>query len=358
MSETDFLSAIEATLADPSRVDGETGRRAQVLLRRAGWLGDGEAARGYLVGMDLGGTKLLAALAAPNGTIVTEWEAATKDYPDGPLGQVDDMVAKLLVKGGVPLDHVAQIVIGVPGVVARDGSVSLSPHVDFPAGQSFSASLEDALGVPVAVENDVNVAAYGEYASRRAEGLHTLAFAALGTGIGMGIVVDGKVLRGVHGAAGELGVIPFGSDPVGAYAANPGGAYEATVSTRGILARHRAAGGKAESVRAIFEAAEAGDRVAAAVVDQVLRDLAIGLGSVVALVDPGLIVLGGGIGARPGVAAKVESWLGRLVPTQCRVLPSAHGVRAGLFGALAKARELAIASLARREAELLQGAAA
>ncbi len=358
MSETDFLNAIEATLADPARADGEMGRRAQTVLRCAGWLDEGHARRGYLVGMDLGGTKLLAALATPDGSIVAEWEAATKDYPNGPLGQVDDMVAKLLAKGGVTLDQVAQIVIGVPGVVARDGSVSLSPHVDFPAGQSFSATLEDALGVPVAVDNDVNVAAFGEYASRRADGLHTLAFAALGTGIGMGLVVDGQVLRGVHGAAGELGVIPFGADPAAAYAANPGGAFEATVSTRGILARYRAAGGKAESVRAIFDAAEAGDRFAADVVDQSLRDLAIGLATVVALIDPGLIVLGGGIGARPVVAAKVESWLWRLVPTQCRVLPSQHGARAGLFGALAKARKLAIAGVARREVELLRGAAA
>jgi predicted NBD/HSP70 family sugar kinase len=94
-------------------------------------------------------------------------------------------------------------------------------------------------------------------------------------------------------------------------------------------------------VRDIFELAETGDARAATVIDRTLRDIALGVGAVISLIDPGIVVVGGGIGARPGVAETIGRLTATLVPTACRVVASALGDRAGVIGALAYAREQA-----------------
>ncbi|MEO5805935.1 ROK family protein [Devosia sp.] len=358
MSRSSLLSAIDAALANPEKTSGEAGAQAEALLSDAGWLAGSSPAGGLVIGLDLGGTKLLGAIGTANGAILLEREAPTESAASGSaLEQISAMVEQLLVAGGISRPQIAQIVVGVPGVVAADGSVSLSPHVRFPAGQSLAKALIEATGLPVFVENDVNIAAYGEYLAQGDNGSGTLAFAALGTGIGIGLIVDGCIVRGTHGAAGEIGTMPFGTDPLAAAAAHPGGAYEAAVSTGGIMARYSQAGGQASSVRIIFERAEAGEPMAAKVIDASLYNLAVGLGAVVALLDPGVIVLGGGIGARPGVAEQVSVWLGKLVQTPCRVSASQLGARAGVIGALAQARHLAkLALVATAEGEISEGA--
>ena len=356
LSRASLLSAIDAVLADPQAAQDGLHQHAAKRLHEAGWLSDG-GRRGLVIGLDLGGTKLLGAIGDASGAVLAEGTAATDSASaESALDQMTAMVADLLGRIGAQASQVAHIVVGVPGVVAADGSVRLSPHVPFPAGVSLSGALAEATGLPVFADNDVNIAAFGEYAARGSE-TGMLAFVALGTGIGMGLVVNGRILRGVGGAAGEIGTLPFGADPLAALADHPGGAFEAAVSTGGILARYGTAAGDAGTVRDIFERAEAGDATARTVIDASLRDLATGLGAVVALLDPGLIVLGGGIGARPGVAEAVGNWLARLVPTRCTVVRSQLGERAGLLGALAQARSLAREALADAAGEAGQGAA-
>ncbi|WP_171015797.1 ROK family protein [Devosia sp. FKR38] len=344
MSAASLLTAIDAVLADPAAARHGLAEVAGDRLQQAGWLSQTNRA-GLVIGLDLGGTKLHGAIGDAQGAVLAEGTGATETASvDSVLGQMVDMVNDLMARAGAKPAQVAQIVVGVPGVVAPDGSVSLSPHVPFPAGVSLAKALGDATGLPVFVENDVNIAAVGEYAARQMQS-GMLAFVALGTGIGMGLIVDSAILRGASGAAGEISILPFGADPLAAIAANPGGSFEAVVSTGGILHRARAAGASAITVRALFDSADKGDALAKSVIDASLRDLAIGLAAVVALLDPGVIVLGGGIGARPGVSEQVAAWLKRLVPTPCTVERSRLGDKAGLLGALAQARRLARAAL-------------
>ena len=157
----------------------------------------------------------------------------------------------------------------------------------------------------------------------------------------MGLIIDGRILRGRHGGAGEIAFVPFGPDPFAAARANPAGAFEAAVGSNAIRAAYATRTGATESVRVIFDRAGAGDAAARAVIDAALRDIAIGLGAVVALLDPGRIVVGGGIGARPGVAEALGAHLRVLVPSPCEVVTSRLGARAGVVGALAYARAAA-----------------
>lgn len=335
-----LLSAIDAILASGPMADGRD-PAALALLDEAGWLG-GRDAGGLVIGIDMGGTKLLGAVAAATGDLLAEKEMPTGggDAPE----QVVDLVGSLLAQVGADRRRLAQVAIGVPGAVDGAGVVGLSPHLAFPPGQPFAPTLSRLLGVPVVADNDANMAALGEYASRSAPRPEILALVTLGTGIGMGLVVHGQVLRGAHGAAGEIGSMPF-SGPVPLASV---GTYEGEVASSALLARYQAGGGTLSTVREIFDAADRGDGAAGTATERYLDDVAQGLATVVSLLDPGLVVLGGGIGSRAGIARRVAERLERLVPMPCTVVPSQLGHRAGLVGALALGAREARGALARK----------
>lgn len=335
-----LLPAIDAILAAGAAAD-EQEHVALGLLEQAGWL-KGREGSGLVIGIDMGGTKLLGAVAAASGEVLAERELPTlgASAPE----QVIELVGALLGQIGADRRRLAQVAIGVPGAVDATGAVGISPHLAFPPGQPFAPTLARLLGVPVVADNDANMAALGEYASRAPAGPGVLVLVTLGTGIGMGLVINGQVLRGAHGAAGEIGSMPF-SGPVPLADV---GIYEGEVASSALLARYQASGGRLANVRAIFDAADRGDSAAAAAIDRYLDDVAQGLATVVALLDPGLIVLGGGIGSRAGIAGRVAERLGRLVPVPCDVVSSQLGPRAGLVGALALGAREARAALARK----------
>ena len=306
----------------------------------------GTDGRSVVVGLDLGGTKLRGAIGDAAGAILHEIEQPTHaDSPAGTRAQLSRMVRDLAIRAGLPLDGIAHIVVGVPGVVDPDGQVGLSPNVAFDAEVPLSETLAAELGRPVSIENDGNLSAYGEYATA-GDGTRSLAFLAIGTGVGMGLIIDSQIVRGRHGGAGEIAFVPFGTDPFAAADANPSGAFEAAVGSAAIRATYAARTGVTASVRNIFDRAAAGEPDAKSVIDATLRGIAIGLGAVVALLDPGRIVIGGGIGARPGVAEALGAYLRRLVPSPCEVVTSRLGARAGVVGALAYARAAALQAVA------------
>lgn len=339
-----------ATVIGDSSVAAEAAR----LLGAAGWLSDrlGKLAfardRGLVVGLDLGGTKLRGAIGDAGGRIFDEIEQQTRnDAPDSAVGQIIEMVKTLAGRAAVPLERIEHIAVGVPGVIDPEGRVALSPNVSFSRSNNLSQTLGAALQRPVSIDNDGNLSAFGEFKVGRGRqyAAHSLAFLAIGTGVGMGLIIDGRMLRGSHGGAGEIAFIPFGPDPFAAARANPAGAFEAAVGSDGIRSAYMARTGKQARVREIFDLAEAGDREAGQVIEHLMRDIALGLGAVIALLDPSLVVVGGGIGARPGVAAAIERFTAQLASTPCHVVPSALGDRAGVVGAVAFARNQAMVRL-------------
>lgn len=337
------------------------------LVRAAGWV---EAhgsdlslsgRRGAVIGLDLGGTKLRGAIGNAAGDILVEFDEPTaNDAKDATLSQMADMARSLAARAGIPLETVEHVAVGVPGIVGPDGGVALSPNVSFDRNTPLAATLSRMLGVATSVDNDGNLSAFGEYTAGRGRdrGTHSLAFLAIGTGIGMGLIVDGHLLHGNSGGAGEIALLPFGADPFSSARRHPGGAYEASVGSDGIRRAYAQASGTDLEVREIFDRAQAGDAAATTVIADVTRNIALGVATVIALLDPGVVVVGGGIGARPGFAEAIGALTAQLVSTPCAVVPSALGDRAGVVGAVRFACREARLRLIEGGATTSRGAAA
>lgn len=304
-------------------------------------LPDASQADGRVVlGVDLGATKLLAGLADLDGTILTAGEEPTRHGTGAPvLRQIADLAGALCGQAGVARSALVQAMVGVPGSVASGtGLVSLSPNLDLPGDRPLGELLAQALECPVDVDNDVNLAAFGEARIGHGREARALAFISFGTGVGLGLVVNGEVLRGASGRAGEIGFLPVGATPHRRAVHAPGGLFEELVGSAAIRARH---GVDNVSVAEIFDQAQDGLQRALKTIDETARFASLGLASVQALIDPDLIVLGGSIGARPEFAQAVARHLRRLLDAPAPIVVSALGRRAGLVGAVEAAAHAA-----------------
>ncbi|BBE70834.1 ROK family protein [Oharaeibacter diazotrophicus] len=309
--------------------------------------GAGDA--GTVVGIDLGGSKILGGVADLSGRLLADDEEPTRHGPDAPfLDQIAAMVDRLHERAGRDRTLLSGVVVGVPGTVSPEtGLVALSPNLALPADEPVGALIARRVGCPVEVLNDVAAAAYGEAMRGGGDGRGLIAFAAFGTGVGLGLVLDGRILHGARGRAGEIAYLPIGADPHEAAPASASGLFEDRVGSAAIRARY---GADAPSVAVLFDRAAAGDARAAAVLDDVARDAATGLAAVVALLDPDALVLGGSIGVRPEFAGRVGLHMNRLLPFEVDLRTSALGRAAGMLGAVHAAAETA-----RADAALLAG---
>jgi len=207
--------------------------------------------------------------------------------------------------------------------------------------------LREAFGESLAVENDVDAAALAERAHGHGQEVDSFAFVSVGTGIGMGLVIGGQLFRGAHGVAGEIAFMPMsgghGTDPEDA---RKRGVFEAAASAPAVVRAARRAGMRGQvSARRVFTAAARGDERAAAVVAEEAALVARALCAVVTVVDPELIVLGGGVGQAPGFAAAVTAELRQIAPVMPEVKVSALGTDAVVDGCLAAGADLAWAQL-------------
>ena len=271
-----------------------------------------------VLGVDLGATNLRVALG--DDAISAR---AVEPVPSTGEALAERVAALGRSLAGPSWGSVAGAAVGVPGIPDGDGFSGLIAGAAGLTGAPLRTLLRDALGVPVVLENDLNLAAVAEH---RARSVPDLAFIGVGTGVGMGIVAGGRLLRGASGAAGEVGHLPLGS----ASAAGPDGLgpLEAVAGGAGLAARWP--GGTHD----LFLAAERGEPAALALLQAQAEALAVAIRAVAALLDPGLIVLGGGLGSRPDVLERVRAALGTPAPA---VEASLLGEDAGLIGALAAA---------------------
>lgn len=290
----------------------------------------------FMAAVDLGGTKLRVAIVDVAGSVVAEVVAPT--HPDGGLavaGQIGELVMAAVAQGAVERAKVRQTVVGCPGVPDQvTGAVRFAPNIAGIDSLDFRAAVSEATGTQVHLENDVNLAVLGEQWLGAGQGVDHLAFIALGTGIGAGLIVNGALLRGATGAAGELGYLPFGADPFEAESRRVG-AFERVTATHGIRSAYLAATGRSLSVPAIFDAAAGGDEAAKAVLDGVARQLARAVATLGAVIAPEMVILGGSIGARPEIIAATRVELERCFPFPIRIVPSVLGDHAALSGAVA-----------------------
>ncbi|MBN8631629.1 MAG: ROK family transcriptional regulator [Rhodobacterales bacterium] len=290
----------------------------------------------YMAAVDLGGTKLRVAIVDLAGSVAAEVVAPT--HPEGGQAvarQIGELVAAAVAEGRIDHAKIRQTVVGCPGVPDQaTGAVRYAPNIAGIDGIDFRSAVEAATGTQTLLENDVNLAVLGEQWLGAGQGVDHLAFIALGTGIGAGLIVNGMLLRGATGAAGELGYLPFGADPFEAESLRVG-AFERVTATHGIRSAYQEATGRSLTVPAIFDAAATGDAAALAILERVARQLARAVATLGAVIAPTTVILGGSIGARPELIAATKAELVRCFPFPIHVVPSLLGDHAALSGAVA-----------------------
>jgi glucokinase len=291
----------------------------------------------YAIGLDLGGTDVKAGLVSGRGEVTHFLRLPSRagEHADAPLEVIAGAVADLRRAAAGPF---AGIGLGCPGVIdpASGALVGRTPHLPHWGSLPLRALLMERLGMSLVVENDANLAALAEHRVGAARGARISLTITVGTGIGCGVIVDGRVLRGAHGGAGELGHVPMD----GRFPCRCGvpGCVEPECSGSGIVARAREAGLVVPDAGAVFTAAAAGDPRATRLIERMTDRLGALIAAAVNLLDPEVIVIGGGV-SNAGEAlltplrAAVARYALASLRDGVRVVGAALGERAGVVGA-------------------------
>lgn len=286
----------------------------------------------YVVGIDVGGTKVYAGLADTNGTIVAELTEPTHNQGGASMvTQLVQIVERLADMHGIHPTQVAATGLGGAGVPNATTGFDLAPNLAA-TENGLSENLKVALGHYVTLENDVNVAAIGELHEGVGRESSNFVFIAVGTGIGMGIVANGTLVRGAYGAAGEIGYLPIGADPFDTDN-HRRGPLEEKLAGRTLSERYQRSTGHAVTTPEVFDRAASGDGDALAAVNDEAKYLALALVAVNAVLNPEIIVLGGGIGARAELIGPLRSSLAQLGSPTLDIRFSQLGHRAPVIGA-------------------------
>lgn len=301
---------------------------------------------GWALAIDIGGSWIRAAVADLSGRMVVRHEERVRARTAASLlRQVGELADTLPVKAGVSFADVTHTVVGIPGVFEPEtGRISAAPNLPGWDHPDVLAALRVKLGERFSIDNDVNLATLAEQAYGLGASVRDFVFVSVGTGVGMGVVVDGKLYRGAHGRAGEISFLPVGDEQVSDPAATrQHGILETVASADGIVGKAIAGGMRMDSAKQVFDAARAGDATALDVVEAEADHLARALTSIIAVLDPGLIVLGGGVGSNVDVLlAPIQRRLGELLslePPPIRV--SAVGRESVVLGGLAAGLDVA-----------------
>jgi predicted NBD/HSP70 family sugar kinase len=300
---------------------------------------DGRA--GFVFGVDLGGTNVRVGLTDLYGVVINEVVEPT--HGRDALRQIGRMFHNLIARTGVERELVRGGAVGLPGVFhPATGTVSAAYNVPL-EGIDVASRLRDELGIPLIIDNDVNLAAVGERWRGLASGCDNFVAMSIGTGIGMGIVINGEIYAGAEGAAGEIGFLPIGVDDPFDPDHQIHGPFESAASAPGLLAHlHELLDDGTTSslddnstLPQAFRSAASGDPIATQLVQHEGRLLALAIAAVSSILDPELVVLGGGIGANRLILPAVRRYVAGLLPRPPRVEVSALGERAALYGAIA-----------------------
>jgi fructokinase len=294
------------------------------------------------LGIDLGGTKIEAALFAADGTELWRRRTPTPagDYA-ATVHTLADLVAAARCAGG---GAACTVGVGTPGTLTASGLMKNCNSTCLNA-RPLQRDLEAAIGQTAVLANDANCLALSEATDGAAAGADVVFAAILGTGVGAGIVVHGRMLQGVNGLAGEWGHNPLpwgdpGEDPAHCCYCGQRGCVETLISGPGLAREHAARHGGTLDAAAIAAHAAAGDASCAATLARHARRLARALAAVINLLDPDVIVLGGGLSRLAHLYDEVPAQWGRWVfaagvgaPVRTRLLPALHGDASGVRGA-------------------------
>jgi predicted NBD/HSP70 family sugar kinase len=308
---------------------------------------------GFVLGIALGTTVTHLSLADLRGVRVDHRELATPSSA-GPARLLAQMVKwsnSLLKESGVPRQKLLAAAVGVPGAVdpQKRNVVALAPNLKGWSAVPVSDLLGRHLGVPVVVENDVNLAVLGEHWKGEAQGHDTCVFIHVGTGIGAGIMVDGRLHRGHHALAGEIGLHCLGLEYVDRDFGTRG-CLETLAGLRAVLANWGGAKSR-DGVAKLIEAASGGDRAAHKALREAGTLIGISTSNLTLTLDPSIVAFGGVLAGQDAFLSEVRRVVNRVVPRPPRIAVSSLGREATLLGAVLVAANEARSVLRRRLGE-------
>ena len=313
----------------------------------------------YYIGIDLGGTNIAVGLVNEEGRIIAKTETptlASRPYQE----LIKDMAAcakKVMEEAKITEDELHSIGVGIPGVADKDGMVIFCTNLGW-RNVPLRAELQQYINKPVYMDNDATVAGWAEYQAGVSRGTDSSVFMTLGTGLGGGIVMNGKIWAGAHGAGSELGHLVIEVDGVPCTCGKRGCAERYCSATAIIrMAREacadapnclimRAVEGDMDKINAkvVFDAAKEGDSVAMQVFNRFVKYLTIAINNVISFVDPDMIILGGGV-SRAGdflldaVKATLPEYLFYPTLKQPELRIASLGNDAGIIGAALLGKE-------------------
>ena len=303
----------------------------------------------YGFGVDVGGTTCKIGLFDNTGVILDKWEIKTNTENNG-ASILDDIVASLegkMADAGISKDDVEGIGIGVPGPVKNDSIVCQCVNLGW-GTFDVAETLSGKIGLPVKVGNDANVAALGEMWKGGGQGCKNGVMVTLGTGVGGGVIINGSIIGGVHGAGGEIGHMKVSDTETDVCGCGKCGCLEQYASATGIvrLAKKALAESSEDSVlrntesieaKDVLDAFKSGDALAVRVMDEVGEKLGGALGIFAAVVDPDAIVIGGGVSkAGQPLINLIEKHYKKYAFSLCKDTPiviASLGNDAGIYGA-------------------------
>lgn len=324
----------------------------------------------YIIGVDLGGTKILTVVATEEGEILLRKKEETPAL-EGPvvvLNQIEEDIREVIRVQGIEFDEIQAVGVCAAGFYNHREKVMVkSPNLIGWKQIPLAHGLEERIGLPVVVENDANAAAYGEYRLGAGRGKTHVVYITVSTGIGGGIIADGEIFHGSQGYAGEIGHVSLDLHGPLCNCGNRGclealssgtaiarQAAEVLASGRPSRMMEIAAmeGHRQVTARHVFTAAELGDEAAREIVDRAIEYLGAGLAGMATLLDPEIFVIGG------GVSLSGDSFFQPLREVFCRravgpvsenveIVPSGLGDEAGIAGAVLLAAE----EIARKKEE-------
>ncbi|MCI6061655.1 MAG: ROK family glucokinase [Dorea sp.] len=260
----------------------------------------------YCFGVDIGGTTVKIGLFTTEGELLEKWEIKTRTENKGEaiLPDIAESLKRKMEEKGLAVQEMSGIGIGIPAPVDAKGVVQNTANLGW-GYKEVKREMEELTGLPVEAGNDANVAALGEMWLGAGKGRENMIMVTLGTGVGGGVIVNGRPLVGAHGAGGEIGHLCVNYEETEHCGCGKTGCLEQYASATGIarLARKRLEKDDADTVlrgrhlsaKSVFDALKEGDKVAEEIVEEFGEYLGHALANLAAVTDPAVIVIGGGV---------------------------------------------------------------
>ena len=309
--------------------------------------------KNYVIGIDLGGTKISTAIADLEGKVISQTTVPTlaNEGEEAVLGRIVKTVEIVVDEGNVTLDNIKAIGIGSPGPLdAKAGIIITTPNLPF-KNFNLIKPLSEKFNVPVYLDNDANVAAIGEFMFGAGKGTENMVYFTVSTGVGGGAILNGKIFRGSTSNALEIGHTTVVQDGprcncgnIGCLEAISSGTAIGKKGQEAVLTNVDTSLKKYDKVTSyeVFIEAKAGDKVSMEIIDRALTYLGIGVANAISTFDPDAVIIGGGVSKAGDIVFEivrevVNKRCFKTMAEHCKILPAGLGTDAGVVGAVALA---------------------